>query len=414
MAKQKKHKKKNNQIIKMLLLSLIICVSMYVIYVVVSLVINPTDTCIIEKSVIYAEESTVGYVIRDEVVVENKNKDKAIEEIKKEGEKVAKGNHIFKYYNVNESEINDEIKELDLKIQEALKGKSNLLPSDVKRIDEQINLKVTALRNVNNIQEIAEYKKNIENYVVKKAKIAGSLSSAGSYINGLIEKRAKLENSLTKGTEYVDSPESGIVSYRIDDLEEVLKYDDFSNLSIALLENLDIKTGQIVGRSDKQAKIIKNYECYIAVILNSEEAFNVKEGDIVKLRLSNDEEVKATIEHIKKEKNERLIIFKINKGVENLVAYRKISIDVIWWKYEGLRVPSSAILYENGMSYVVVNKNGNISKILVKVAKQNDNYCIVEQYKTEELKNLGYTVEEINDIKTVKLYDEIIINPEVE
>lgn len=414
MAKQKKSKKKDNQILKMLLLSLIICVTVYAIYIVVSLIMNPTDTCIIEESVIYAEESTVGYVIRDESLVKSKNENKTIEQIKKEGEKVAKGNPIFKYYNVNESKINDEIKELDLEIQEALKGKSNLLPSDVKRIEEQINLKVTDIRKINNIQEIAEYKKDIENYIVKKAKIAGSLSKAGSYINGLIEKRAKLENDLTKGTEYVNSPKSGIVSYRIDGLEEVLKYDNFSNLNISFLENLDIKTGRIVTSSDKQAKIVNNYGCYIAVILDSEEAMNAEEGNSVKIRLSNDEEVKAIIECIKEEKNERLIIFKINKEVEKLVAYRKISVDVIWWKYEGLRVPSSAILYEDGMSYVVTNKNGNISKVLVKIARQNNNYCIVESYETEELKKLGYTAEEINDIKTIKLYDEIIINPKVE
>lgn len=414
MAKQKKSKKKDNQILKMLLLSLIICVTVYAIYIVVSLIMNPTDTCIIEESVIYAEESTVGYVIRDESLVKSKNENKTIEQIKKEGEKVAKGNPIFKYYNVNESKINDEIKELDLEIQEALKGKSNLLPSDVKRIEEQINLKVTDIRKINNIQEIAEYKKDIENYIVKKAKIAGSLSKAGSYINGLIEKRAKLENDLTKGTEYVNSPKSGIVSYRIDGLEEVLKYDNFSNLNISFLENLDIKTGRIVTSSDKQAKIVNNYGCYIAVILDSEEAMNAEEGNSVKIRLSNDEEVKAIIECIKEEKNERLIIFKINKEVEKLVAYRKISVDVIWWKYEGLRVPSSAILYEDGMSYVVTNKNGNISKVLVKIARQNNNYCIVESYETEELKKIGYTAEEINDIKTIKLYDEIIINPKVE
>lgn len=414
MAKQKKSKKKDNQILKMLLLSLIICVTVYAIYIVVSLIMNPTDTCIIEESVIYAEESTVGYVIRDESLVKSKNENKTIEQIKKEGEKVAKGNPIFKYYNVNESKINDEIKELDLEIQEALKGKSNLLPSDVKRIEEQINLKVTDIRKINNIQEIAEYKKDIENYIVKKAKIAGSLSKAGSYINGLIEKRAKLENDLTKGTEYVNSPKSGIVSYRIDGLEEVLKYDNFSSLNISFLENLDIKTGRIVTSSDKQAKIVNNYGCYIAVILDSEEAMNAEEGNSVKIRLSNDEEVKAIIECIKEEKNERLIIFKINKEVEKLVAYRKISVDVIWWKYEGLRVPSSAILYEDGMSYVVTNKNGNISKVLVKIARQNNNYCIVESYETEELKKLGYTAEEINDIKTIKLYDEIIINPKVE
>ena len=76
--------------------------------------------------------------------------------------------------------------------------------------------------------------------------------------------------------------------------------------------------------------------------------------------------------------------------------------------------PKSSILYENGSSYVLRKKNGNIEKILVKILKENDNYCIIGNYDSEELVNLGYTTKEINSMKTIKLYDEIIVNPEME
>ena len=47
---------------------------------------------------------------------------------------------------------------------------------------------------------------------------------------------------------------------------------------------------------------------------------------------------------------------------------------------------------------------------LVKILKQNEKYAIVDNYKSEELEELGYDVEEIENRKKIVLYDEIIKN----
>ena len=133
------------------------------------------------------------------------------------------------------------------------------------------------LNKKNNIQEIAENKKDINTYITKKSKIAGELSSSGSYIKGLIEEREKLEKQLQADSEYVKAPMSGIVSYRVDNLEELLTPDTFNNLTKEMLEELDLKTGQIVATSNENGKVINNYECYIATITKSKEAQESKE-----------------------------------------------------------------------------------------------------------------------------------------
>ena len=46
----------------------------------------------------------------------------------------------------------------------------------------------------------------------------------------------------------------------------------------------------------------------------------------------------------------------------------------------------------------------------IKILKQNEKYAIVDNYKSDELKKLGYTAEEIEDRKTIGLYDEILKN----
>lgn len=326
---------------------------------------------------------------------------------------MSKGNPVFKYYNVDEEKINSQISELNNQIQEALEGKTDLPSSDVKALEGQIENQLKDLKNENNMQDILEHKNNISTYVVKKAKIAGSLSSAGQYINNLISQRNTLEQTLSDGAEYVISGISGVVSYRIDGLENKLTLDNLDNLTSDYLKSLNLTTGQIVSKSENKAKVINNFKCYIAITFSSEEANKTKEGNKVTLRLSSQEEVKAEVYKIKDEGSNKLIIFEITDGVERLINYRKISLDVIWWEYSGLIVPKSSILYENGKSYVLIKNNANYTKVLVNVEKENDNYCVIDNYNSEELIELEYTAEEIDTMKQVKVYDEIIVDPQL-
>lgn len=413
MARRKKNNKLKKQIKDAFILTIMICAIIYVLYIIISLISSPVDIYTLKESTIYNEESKVGYVIRDETIIESTNEDNEIEPIKKEGEKVALGKPVFKYYNIDEDSINKQIEELNQQIQEALLGQTDLFSSDVKSIEGQIEKELDNLKNENNMQDILEYKSNISDYIVKKAKIAGNLSVAGEYINNLISQRNSLEKQLTNGANYVCSSTSGVVSYRIDNLESKLTKDKLEELSIDYLNKLKLTTAQIVGKSTKSAKVINNFEAYIAVPFEKSVLEQAKEGQEVVLRLSNKEEINAEIYKIKEENNNVLVIFKITDGVENLINYRKISLDVIWWRYSGLVVPKNTIVYENGLSYVIRRKNANLEKVLVEIIKENENYYIIDNYGVENLSKLGYTTSEINKIKTIKLYDEIVINPEI-
>ena len=133
-------------------------------------------------------------------------------------------------------------------------------------------------------------------------------------------------------------------------------------------------------------------------------------GDKVTLRLSNSEEIEAQIVYIKEEDKSRVIVFEFDEKIEKLLEYRKISFDIVWWKYTGLKVSNSALIEENDNVYVERNKAGYSEKILVKVLRQNDTYSIVENYEDEELQTLGYTEEEISDMSKINVYDEILLH----
>lgn len=378
---------------------------------IIGLIQNPTNTFIVENGTLSSEENAVGYVLRDETVVQGQNYKNGMEKLKTEGEKVAKGEPIFRYYTSGEEELKKKIAELDSKLQETLSNQKDLLPNDTKSLEREIDAKLDELYQVNDIQKIREYKKDINSYITKRAKMVGELSPSGSYIRSLIDKRNEYATELNSGSEYISAPQSGIVSYRIDGLEEVLsaKTQDFSYLSIETLENLNLKTGQIIATSEEAGKIINNFKCYIAIPLSSENAKEATVGDNVMLRLASSKEVEATIEYIATEGESQLIVFSVEEQVEELINYRKISVDVVWWSYSGLKIPNSAIVYENDLAYVVRNRLGYLDKLLVKIKKQNEKYALVTSYEPQELKELGISY---SSTKKISLYDEILIHPD--
>lgn len=106
-----------------------------------------------------------GYVIRDEKLAKGEDYENGISQIKSEGEKVAKGASIFRYHASNEEELNKKIEELNSKIQEALIGRTDPFPGDVKAIENQIENKIDGLKFKNSIQNIKEYKNDINTYL---------------------------------------------------------------------------------------------------------------------------------------------------------------------------------------------------------------------------------------------------------
>ena len=417
--KGKIDKKKKN---KMIIYIALILIVFYILYAVFLLVHEQSKIFTVEQGKIYVEETKTGYIIRDEAVIKGENYKNGMEQIKAEGERVGVDESVFRYYSQNEGDLKQKISELDVKIQTAMQQTENIFSSDVKTIENQIDEKVLELSGLTDNSKISEYKKLISELATKKAKMAGESSPQGSYLKQLIEERANYENQLNSGAEYIKAPRSGIVSYRVDGLEETLTPNNIESLSEEYLNNLGLKTGKIIATNNECGKIIDNFTCYIAVVSDSAQAKEAKQGDNLKIRLSNNSEVDAKITYIKQDNGDKyLIVLEVNKEISELINYRKISFDLIWFSYSGLKVPNQAIVEKDGLQYVVRKRAGYSKKVLKKKKKsgsgkeaKNDKYSIIKNYTIDELKDLGLSNSEINAYKGISLYDEIIMNPNID
>ena len=367
-------------------------------------------TTVFEGSLSY-EEPVEAFVIRDEVVLQGENSENGLVQILADGERAAMNQSVFRYYSNVEDKILKQISEVDEKINQALASQTlTKVNADVSSLEHEIEDTVNGMFKLNDIQKINDHKNKIETYISKKVNLTGKNSPEGSELRLLTEERDKLEKQLETSVEVISAPKAGLASYRVDGLEDKLKVGDFSYLTSNLLNSFELKVGAAVPLSNEKGKIVDNFRCYIATIIDTEKSSAAKVGDRVILRLSTSDEIDATIVHIVEEDDQRILVFEINEKVEELLEFRLITIDIIWWKYTGLKVSNQALIEEDDKIYVERNMVGYTERLLVKVLRQNDTYSIVESYSDEELESLGYSAEEISGMKNIKLYDEVVLH----
>lgn len=388
----------------------IIAVLIYVISAVYLLIVNPTSSYIVKEGELSEEDETVGYIIRDEKVVKEEGYENGIYAIASEGQRVAVGESIFRYYSDSEKEIRTQISGLNYKIQELLEQEKIEPTADIKSIEKQIEEKMKEMNTLTNYQEIVENKKNIDNLIAKKISFIGD-ATENQEIKTLIKERNACEKKLKSGSEYQKAPIGGVVSYRVDGLEDKLTVNNLNEITEKYLDDLDLQTGKIVSTSNELGKVIDNFKCYIAITTNSKNAMKAEVGDKVKLRISNIKEYTAKIVQINEESGKRTIIFEMSQMSEELINHRKLVVDVIWWNESGLKVPNQALKEKDGLYYVIRNKAGIQTELLVKIERQTDKFAIIEAYSDSELKELGFSAEEIKSYNKKKItnYDEIII-----
>lgn len=395
---------------KILSVFLVIILVSYLVYNMVGLVKNPTDTFVVEQGILNLEESVDAYVIRDEVVLQGANYMNGMEKVISEGKRVAKGDSVFRYYVNGEDTIKNEIAEIDKKIIEAQKNENIIYPTDVEILKNNVKELEEKIYKTNNIEEIYNYKKEIDDYTYKISTIVGDLSQTGSYLKELIEQKKAYLRKLTDGAEEVKSDYSGTISYRVDNLENIFTTgDNFNYLTKEFLDGLNLKTANLVETSNEKGKVIKEFVSYLAVQMDSDRAMQANVGDTVKIEIDDEKTVNAEIVKINQEENFRILVFKIDDLPEKLINYRKVSVNVLWWQDTGLKIPNSAIFEIDGKKYVERNRAGYSANVLVKVLRQNDTYSIVDNYSTKELQDMGYSYDEIQNMYRIKQYDKITI-----
>ena len=344
----------------------ILGIVIYIIFQIIRFFIGATtQTLVLENENVESKIQKKGLIIRDEKLIRADNGG-YLSLYVEEDEKVKKGQEVGKI------DSDDNVSKLDKEI--------NKLNDEILKLESEI-------KNSNNVLNKEIQSKN--------------LKTKQEQINVLNNKKSKLTYSIY-------SKFSGIISYKYDKNEDIYDIENIESISskdIEFAKNNYTETkedGSKVKKDDIVARVINNHSIYVAVSVTKEESklFNISQN--INLVVKN-ENIQAQVNNKYEYEDEDIVIFKINEQNIGIYDTRVEEFDIIYNQIEGLKIPKESIRKINKKQgvYVIDAQTKDIEFVELKGIK----------YQDEEFVYIDFYENELNNIKTVTIHDEIILKP---
>ncbi|CEN26509.1 HlyD family efflux transporter periplasmic adaptor subunit [Paraclostridium sordellii] len=383
------------------------------IYIVSNVVIllgkTTTKTLTLKNEMVEESFNKKGLIIRDEYVI-NSNFDGKVEYYLKDGDRVKKKEDIACVYS---NEISDDdlknLKNIKNDISSIENGDTAFIKKDIGNINKEISLLSQKLQiellneNIDVYGQIEKINKLIDD---KNLLINSDLNDK-SLKNKQVQEK-EVTNLIDKNTEVFKSKNSGVVSYQFDGNEEKFNFDNINQIKIKDIEGTknnykDISKEKKLDKGEPIARIINNLKQFVAISCNEEEIKKFKIGQ--KIILSSDiEKINSKVYDIYKEGKQYIVILEISEQNVEIYDTRIKEFDIIYKSIEGLKVPKKAVINSDGKKGVyVVSETGDAKFVELKgTLYESEEYIVIDHYKND-----------INGVNTIKIYDEIILNPKL-
>ena len=345
-------------------LFLIIIFAYMLLNIFINIIGKNIKTLVIENETINLKITEKGLIIRDEYLIKS-DKSGKIKSIAKSGEKLSKGDTVFSIYN-NSKKVEEN-------------------KNEIARLNEEIE----------KLQE--EY---------ENSKSSFSKDVLALNIKTKKEQKSVINNENNKNVDYLSMPTSGIVSSKYDGYEDIYTLDRLENLTYKDIEDIENDYTEIdienkyIKESDVVARIIKSDYSYIAICTDKDVVF--EKNQKVEIVFDNDN-IDAIVENIYINKDYNLVIFKLSNQNIEIYDTRVKEFDIIYKQIDGLKIPKKSIDEVNNQKgvYVLNQQTKKIDFVELKTIQyENDEFIFIDYYKNQR-----------EGIKTVDIYDEIILKP---
>lgn len=365
------------------------------------------DTLVVSNEKIEEYITTKGLLIRDEYII-NSTMTGNIEAYFKEGDKVKNLDKVAYVYNDNIDEENfKELENLEEEVIQIEEGQSSIIKADVDKVNKKIE------KNKDNIQTkliqgklgISKEVVELEEHIKDKNKLLKSDLNSKPIINKK-EEINKLNNKIEKNSDILQTNKSGIISYKFDGNESKYNIDNISELNIDDIEYteneyIDILNEGVIKHGQPIARIINNIKQYLAIVVEENEIMNFKENNSVIIRDKNNQ-INAKVHNIYTKNDKNVVVFEISEQNIEINDTRVAEFDIIYKSIEGIKIPKSSIVKKDNVEGVyIVSETGSAKFIEIKgTSYENEEFIVIDYYKNE-----------IEGVKTIDIYDEIILEP---
>jgi hypothetical protein len=282
-----------------------------------------------------------------------------------DGEKVRYGQDVvITYSDKKDVETQNKIRQIDKRI-DVLKQSSlstGASTTDITMIDEAISkLSLSIIRQVdtNEFDKIMREKEELLILMNRRQGLVNADSYAAE-LQKLTKEREQLLASLSTETEPTVSPKSGYFYSNVDGYENCFTLDKLKNLTAEEFEQLSESVPDQSVIDNSSGKIVLSSTWYITVAIDKRTAETFKDGNSypVTFQYSNNTQLDMTLERRipRTDKDITILIFSTKKMPEDFDYSRCQTVELPHTVHEGIRVNSSSLRMQDGVTgvYVVV------------------------------------------------------------
>ncbi len=396
-------KKKNNKNYRIGTLLLFIVLSIYLSGYLVKLINRPSISIeTLNYGTIDVPATLRGIIVRDEVVI-NSSIDGQAEYYYSENDRVAKNTVICSVKNTGTTDvIESEIKKIDKSILEAQKSREDfsLFKDDIKSVEESIEniIDNSIYKFVNNdLSEIYSFKNQIQTQINQRNQIW--LAENSKSTDELAAQRQQFKNQLSGNSETVTAPESGIISLKVDNFEEIVTPDVRTSIAEDQIK-ITVRPSYISKSLSQSAgsplfKLIKSNTWYVVSYVPNSVASEWETGDYMELTTTVDDEEKTVqmqIESMEAGENSTYVVFVSDRNMADFLDIRTMDFKVNEKLQKGLKVPNEAIVERaflkipveyisesNGVKGVIKRESDGDKFKELKILKSDDKYAYILQ-----------------------------------
>lgn len=346
-----------------------------------------------------------GLIVRDEQIFRVDSYGK-IEYFAADGEMVEKDELLAVLYKKDyDEDLIDDLYKIKQKIANYQKKNivQDILDSDYDKLETDIN---EAVKNIqllvcdNSLESLEYQEKQLRNLLIRRQEFLNKKITPDQYLQKLYEEEAKLSQQIDEWKIDIVAPDTGIVSFQLDGLEEILNIGSLDYMTIeeflAISNNLSIQDMQTEEEIEWPLfKLINPSKWYLVCHIPTTDIFYEK-NDVLNIKLlgSHEEVLEGIVYKIDRGNDSSLIILELTEGIDSIVHTRRLPVE-IGKTTEGLLVPSSSIIKNNGKTGVEFVYRREICFVEVKIKAMNDEKAVVEK---------------VGDVEGLNIHDKVVIH----
>ncbi|WP_409227411.1 HlyD family efflux transporter periplasmic adaptor subunit [Gudongella sp. SC589] len=353
-----------------------------------------------------------GILVRDEKIYFSST-DGDVFKVVKEGERVRVGQKVVDILLLEDTtDLKEELNQIENIIQfydelhEDLKGENSLNGEGVDLLVSKLYQQLSDgdYKGVNDTKEsIALYYDTLENF-------SGEFEGFDITTDELRNRRDHLLSRISQYNKSIYSLNSGLVSYKVDGLEDELVQGKLSDLDIGIFNKVETDN---TNENGALFKIIDDYQWNLLVKIADETPVNYQVGDILEVIISSFEnnnivEIKMPVVEIIESNDEKFYNLRGTNFLEKIFDKRYVNVEIIDLKEDTFKIPVDAIVEVDGTTGVKVKEfYGVVTFRPVEIVAVDDRYAFVSKGD-----NNGYIDIGEETFRTISLFSEVIVKPD--